>query len=173
MTAPTHPPFPLASFPRRTRVPAVAESQVRVGDAERGEACELLNQHFAAGRLTHPELDERLADAMGARTRSDLQRLFLDLPRLADPGPTEHPGGMARQPSAPAARRTGPAGGVATTLLGLGGLVAIPIVCLMLFGSLFFGPAIFIFSLIGGSLAALSGAALAHFLLRDVPRPPR
>jgi hypothetical protein len=53
---------------------------VRIGDAERDEALDKLGDHFAAGRLTREELDERTEKAMGARFDSDLQALFRDLP---------------------------------------------------------------------------------------------
>jgi hypothetical protein len=53
---------------------------VRVGDAERDEALDKLGDHFAAGRLTREELDERTEKAMGARFDRDLEALFRDLP---------------------------------------------------------------------------------------------
>lgn len=53
---------------------------VRVGDAERDEALDKLGDHFAAGRLTRDELDERTGTAMSARFDSDLEALFRDLP---------------------------------------------------------------------------------------------
>lgn len=56
---------------------------VRVGDAERDEALDKLGDHFAAGRLTREELDERTGKAMGARFDSDLEALFRDLPDRA------------------------------------------------------------------------------------------
>lgn len=56
--------------------------EVRIGDAEREEAAAQLREHFAAGRLTHDELDERLDTCMKARTAADLRALTLDLPPL-------------------------------------------------------------------------------------------
>lgn len=53
---------------------------VRIGDAEREQALDKLGDHFAAGRLTREELDERIGNAMGARFDSDLQQVFRDLP---------------------------------------------------------------------------------------------
>lgn len=53
---------------------------VRIGDAERDEALDKLGDHFAAGRLTREELDERTEKAMGARFDGDLEALFRDLP---------------------------------------------------------------------------------------------
>jgi hypothetical protein len=62
----------------------VPENQLRVGDRERQEAATALGDHFATGRLDQQEFDERIQAAYAARTRVDLQRLFLDLP---DPSP--------------------------------------------------------------------------------------
>ncbi|HEY0238515.1 MAG TPA: DUF1707 domain-containing protein [Friedmanniella sp.] len=53
---------------------------VRIGDAERDEALDKLGDHFAAGRLTREELDERTEKAMGARFDRDLEPIFSDLP---------------------------------------------------------------------------------------------
>ena len=53
---------------------------VRIGDAERDEALNKLGDHYAAGRLTREELDERSESALGARFDSDLEPLFHDLP---------------------------------------------------------------------------------------------
>ncbi len=53
---------------------------VRIGNAERSEALDLLGEHFALGRLTLSEFDERSAMASAAGTRGDLDVLFTDLP---------------------------------------------------------------------------------------------
>jgi len=61
---------------------ASASAQLRIGDAERESAIAALGEHFAAGRLSKDELDERMDAAWTARTRSDLAILFHDLPAL-------------------------------------------------------------------------------------------
>jgi DNA-binding PadR family transcriptional regulator len=53
---------------------------VRISDAEREQALSSLRDHFAEGRLTRAELDERLTTALSARTAGDLRRLLADLP---------------------------------------------------------------------------------------------
>ncbi len=62
-------------------------SSLRVGDAERDLAAGWLGTHYAAGRLTRVEYDERLAAALSARTRADLDLLFADLPLLDEQRP--------------------------------------------------------------------------------------
>jgi hypothetical protein len=52
----------------------------RIGDAERDRAAEYLRDHLAEGRLDQPEFDERLTQALTARTQADLDPLFADLP---------------------------------------------------------------------------------------------
>jgi hypothetical protein len=66
-------------------------SRLRVGDAEREAAVAALGEHFAAGRLTPEELDERSSAAWAARTGGDLTVLFADLPQ-------PHAGGTQPRP---------------------------------------------------------------------------
>ncbi|HEY0935239.1 MAG TPA: DUF1707 domain-containing protein [Trebonia sp.] len=53
---------------------------MRVSDAEREAAAAELREHFASGRLTSDELDDRLTAAFSAKTRGDLKAPFTDLP---------------------------------------------------------------------------------------------
>jgi DNA-binding PadR family transcriptional regulator len=53
---------------------------VLTSDDEREQAVASLRDHFAEGRLTRAELDERLTTALSARTAGDLRRLMADLP---------------------------------------------------------------------------------------------
>jgi hypothetical protein len=63
-------------------------SDVRASDADRETTARQIRDHFAAGRLTEDELDERLSAAYAARTVDELQRVRADLPALP-PTPTE------------------------------------------------------------------------------------
>jgi hypothetical protein len=51
-----------------------------VGDEERERAGARLGEHFARGRLTLDELEQRVARAVDARTSADLRRAFRGLP---------------------------------------------------------------------------------------------
>jgi hypothetical protein len=53
---------------------------VRIGNAERDRAADLLGEHFRAGRLDVHEYDERITAAYAAKTDADLAPLFVDLP---------------------------------------------------------------------------------------------
>jgi hypothetical protein len=63
---------------------------IRIGTVEREQAVKALGEHFAQGRLEPAEFEERMTAAYAARTASELDRLFDDLP--AAPGlPSGHP----------------------------------------------------------------------------------
>jgi len=66
--------------------PAAPVTPIRIGDAERDRAVSDLGDHFAAGRLSREEFDDRADQAMQARFSSDLTPLFADLPE-PDPEP--------------------------------------------------------------------------------------
>jgi hypothetical protein len=62
----------------------------RVGNAERDEAITLLDEHWQAGRLDPGEHELRVTRAKAAVTQTDLDVLFIDLPK---PGPVREPTG--------------------------------------------------------------------------------
>ncbi|GAB2929908.1 DUF1707 SHOCT-like domain-containing protein [Nonomuraea sp. NPDC052634] len=53
---------------------------LRIGDAEREQTMAALREHFAQGRLTHEELDERLDRTLAAKTARELAEVTADLP---------------------------------------------------------------------------------------------
>jgi hypothetical protein len=55
----------------------------RTSDADRDRAAASLRDHFAEGRLTPEELDERLTATLNAKTFGDLHRVLADLPEPA------------------------------------------------------------------------------------------
>ena len=55
-------------------------SDIRVGDAEREAVASQLREHYADGRLSLDELNERLDQAFAAKTRADLGTVTRDLP---------------------------------------------------------------------------------------------
>jgi len=58
---------------------------LRVGDADREAIAAQLREHFADGRLTLEELNERLDQTFAAKTRADLSVVMRDLPHVARP----------------------------------------------------------------------------------------
>jgi hypothetical protein len=71
---------------------------IRVSDADRERVAAQLREHYAEGRLSADELDERLSAAFGARTSGDLGRVTADLPGPGPAGPPPPPGGQAAPP---------------------------------------------------------------------------
>jgi hypothetical protein len=74
------------SSPPRARTSALrrrisyGQPDLRVSDAERAEVADRLGEHYGDGRLDQSEFNERVDQAMRAKTRSDLTGLFDDLP---------------------------------------------------------------------------------------------
>ena len=65
---------------------------IRIGTAEREQAVKALGEHFAQGRLEPAEFEERMTAAYAARTASELDRLFDDLPSPAgSPSTAQYP----------------------------------------------------------------------------------
>src|ERR1700691_6292406 len=58
---------------------------VRVGDADRDAVAAQLRDHYADGRLTLDELNERLDLVFAAKTKADLDEVMRDLPHVARP----------------------------------------------------------------------------------------
>jgi hypothetical protein len=58
---------------------------LRASDAERDLVEAQLQHHYAVGRLTLPELEERVVVVYEARTREQLHALLADLPGDAEP----------------------------------------------------------------------------------------
>ena len=88
------------------------DERIRISDADRDRVIGRLNHHFAEGRLTQEELDERVSAALNAKTFGDIRGVMADLPepvpvppRAAGAGPAG-PGPAGPPPWA--FRRRGP-----------------------------------------------------------------
>jgi hypothetical protein len=83
------------------------DDRIRVSDADRDRIATRLREHFAEGRLTSDELDERISATLSAKTFGDLRRVMTDLPEPAPVAP-----GVDQRPWRPAppwaVRRRGP-----------------------------------------------------------------
>jgi Domain of unknown function (DUF1707)/Transcriptional regulator PadR-like family len=60
-----------------------ADDRIRISDGDRERATARLRDHYAEGRLTREELDERVTAALNARIIGDLRRVMADLPEPA------------------------------------------------------------------------------------------
>ena len=70
---------------------------VRVGDADRDAVAAQLREHYADGRLTLEELNERLDQVFAAKTKADLNTVMHDLPQAPRPTAGVPYGGTAWQ----------------------------------------------------------------------------
>jgi hypothetical protein len=66
---------------------------MRVSDADRDQAAEVLREATSQGRLTFDELEERLGRAYAAKTYADLDEVTHDLPGPGVRAPAPAPGG--------------------------------------------------------------------------------
>ena len=58
---------------------------VRMGDADREAVAAQLREHYADGRLTLDELNERLDLTFAAKTKADFDVVLRDLPHVSRP----------------------------------------------------------------------------------------
>ena len=79
------------------------DDRIRASDADRDRVTAQLREHFAAGRLTSEELDERVTAALHATTFGELRRVLADLPGPAMVSAV--PPGLQQAPPLWAARR--------------------------------------------------------------------
>jgi hypothetical protein len=70
------------------------DDRMRASDADREALTARLRDHYAEGRLTQDELDERVSAALSAKTFGELRTLTTDLP-----GPVTPPPRTAARPS--------------------------------------------------------------------------
>jgi hypothetical protein len=109
---------------------AAGQGRWRASHTDREQVVGALQAAFVQGRLTADELDERVGQALAARTYADLAALTTDLP--ADPTPAVQPApapppAPARRLQNPAARRavkTG-AGAIGVAVIALGAVIAV------------------------------------------------
>lgn len=71
----------------------VGYADLRISDAERAEVADLLAKHYGDGRLDQAEFNQRLDQAMQAKTYRDLTGLLADLPPAEETGGSGGPGG--------------------------------------------------------------------------------
>src|SRR5580700_8241805 len=84
---------------------AAGQGRWRASHADREQVVGALQAAFVQGRLTPDELDERVGQALAARTYADLAALTADLPV----GPDRAPVPVPTTPQAPVRRPRSPA----------------------------------------------------------------
>jgi hypothetical protein len=64
-----------------------SQPSLRIGDRERDAVAAELREHFAHGRLSQAEFNQRLDAVFRAKTQDDLKRITSDLPHVQPSGP--------------------------------------------------------------------------------------
>jgi len=109
---------------------AARQGRWRASHGDREQVVGALQAAFVQGRLTTDELDERVGQALAARTYAELAALTTDLP--TDPTPAVQP--VPAPPPAPARRLQNPAarravkagaGAIAVTVIAVGAAIAV------------------------------------------------
>lgn len=119
------------------------EKPIRIGDREREDAVARLAAHYEAGRLSADEHQERVGEALQAKTQADLGELFADLPGEPTAGPQQDgeqwagPWGWSRPPwTAPQGQAEGHAAWQGQGPRGRGPLGRVPLALLVVVGVL-------------------------------------
>jgi Domain of unknown function (DUF1707) len=129
------------------------DDRIRVSDADRDRLTGQLRDHFAAGRITPGELDERLSAALNAKTFGDLRQIMADLPGpvpaplVAVPSPRATPSWAVRRRHPPFPPLILLALLAALLIPGTGWLLAALINMLLLFWLMTFVVGAFAFSM--------------------------
>ncbi|MER5264595.1 DUF1707 domain-containing protein [Actinosynnema sp. NPDC002837] len=101
----------------------MSERDIRIGDAEREHALELLGTHLGEGRLSVDEYGDRSARVATAKTRGDLYALFGDLPaprpRFPQVEPPETRSPVSARRTAPLEFRVGSAAVTAVAIVSV------------------------------------------------------
>jgi Domain of unknown function (DUF1707) len=108
---------------------------LRISDADRESAVDLLSEQYALGRLSKDEFDERSDAVWSAKTQGDLAPIFVDLP-VGSPVGSPRRGSVAqRRPR----RWSLPLAPVVVALVALAVLTHLPFVLLLVVLFLGFG----------------------------------
>jgi len=153
---------------------AARQGRFRASHTDREQVVGVLQAAFVQGRLTTAELDERVGQALAARTYADLAALTADLP--ADPTPAVQPApaplpAPARRLQNPAARRAvkAGAGAIGVAVIALCAVIAVA-------GDPAAAVFIAVFMLVLAAAATAIVASLIHVALklesRQRARPP-
>jgi len=153
---------------------AARQGRFRASHADREQVVGALQAAFVQGRLTTDELDERVGQALAARTYADLAALTADLPV----GPDRAPVPVPTPPRAPVRRPRSPAASFAVKA-GTGAIVVTMIAALaaaVISGAPAAAVFIAVFMLVLAAAATAVVASVIHVALklesRQRARPP-
>ena len=151
---------------------AAGQGRWRASHADREQVVAALQAAFVQGRLAADELDERVGQALAARTYAELAALTTDLPTDLDralvpaPTPSQAPAGRpqntaARRPQNTVARRAvkAGAGAIGATVIAVGAAIAVA-------GEPAAAAVIAVFMVVLAAVATAVVASLIHVALK-------
>ena len=151
---------------------AAGQGRWRASHADREQVVGALEAAFVQGRLAADELDERVGQALAARTYAELAALTTDLPTDLDralvpaPTPSQAPAGRpqntaARRPQNTVARRAvkAGAGAIGATVIAVGAAIAVA-------GEPAAAAVIAVFMVVLAAVATAVVASLIHVALK-------
>jgi hypothetical protein len=145
---------------------AAGQGRLRASHADREQVVGDLQAAFVQGRLTADELDERVGQALAARTYAELAAVTTDLPADPDRAPVPVPTPLpspapARRLQDPAARRAvkAGAGAIGVTVIAVGAAIAVA-------GEPAAAVFIAVFMLVLAAVATAVVASLIHVALK-------
>ena len=145
---------------------ASRQGRWRASHADREQVVGALQAAFVQGRLAADELDERVGQALAARTYAELAALTTDLP--ADPAPAPQPVPTPPAPPAPARRPQNPAatravkvgaGAIGVAVIALGAVITVA-------GEPAAAAVIAVFMVVLAAVATAVVASLIHVALK-------
>jgi hypothetical protein len=140
------------------------DGALRIGDTERDRTCAWLAEHYAAGRLTADEVDERTDLAVRARTARDLAALTADLPAVGSKAAAM--GGVTPAGHLPRVSNTDPASSMAVALFGFLSVSALVCTILLLAVLGMSGTAMFPVAFLAALGASVTTAGVCFFAPR-------
>jgi hypothetical protein len=150
---------------------AAGQGRWRASHADREQVVGALQAAFVQGRLTADELDERVGQALAARTYADLAALTTDLPANPAPAPQPAPArqpASAAQPAPPCGRPQNTAasravkagaGAIGVTVIAVGAAIAVA-------GDPAAAAVIAVFMVVLAAVATAVVASLIHVALK-------
>jgi hypothetical protein len=143
---------------------AAGQGRWRASHADREQVVDALQAAFVQGRLTADELDERVGQALAARTYAELAALTTDLPADLDrapvpvPTPSQAPAGRPQNTAARRAVKAG-AGAIGATVIAVGAVITVA-------GEPAAAAVIAVFMVVLAAVAAAVVASLIHVALK-------
>jgi hypothetical protein len=93
--------MPTNQMTRKREKADMMNDRIRISDADREQVAARLREHFAEGRLSTEEMEERISAVFSAKTYGDLRHVMADLPGDAPVAPQSGQSGRSQSGRTP------------------------------------------------------------------------